>query len=211
MLYHNVQSFPSWNIEKFEIHFVLWSWLIAIILYIFNPDSQSSECKSIYASNERYKWANSITLCEIRFSHFIVPFAELSAFAVFFARFSGVCVCIMCVYLLSWFGRFCWIQFNIFTTFKQMFTSLVFISFAVALTFFFVQSYLRCYFVFYLFAFFLHFIFYFGSSDGGDKYVYSDAKDPINHLCDYLMVSVDLKRCHLTAYCQCFEYTPCHW
>lgn len=133
-LYHSVQSFSSWNIEKFEIHFVLWTWLIAIISYIFNPDSHSSECKSIYASNERYKWANSITSCEIRFSHFIVPFAELSAFAVFFARFIGVCEYALCVYLLSWFGRFCWIQFNIFTTFKQMFTSLVSISFAFAFT-----------------------------------------------------------------------------
>lgn len=52
----------------------------------------------------------------------------LSFFFFYFLHESFWCMCVfegVWVSRLSWFGCFCWFQFNVFTTFKQMFTSLV--------------------------------------------------------------------------------------
>lgn len=74
-------------------------------------------CTSIYAYHMNdINGANSITSCEIRFSHFIVLFVELSAFAVFFFSIfymGAFGVCSRVYEYLVYHGSVAFVDFNL--------------------------------------------------------------------------------------------------
>lgn len=113
---------------------MLWSWLIAIVLEIFDPDSPPNIVQAYtHITWTIYKWGKFDHFMWNSIFTFYCPVCRVIGicclfFFFYFLHESFWCMCVfegVWVSRLSWFGCFCWFQFNVFTTFKQMFTSLV--------------------------------------------------------------------------------------